>query len=253
MFRQLNRAQARDEGRRQLGIVPPIDSGGTSGALPTRFLKPTNAEMNTAWDKAIAYFSRKLRLSPNPGPLPVPVAAQTADGPYTVRLQTIAPFGSVNQIRSVRWQATGADAIDLTVTSEADLIRQRHVSENSTPGAPTSWWVDSGTLFVEPAPDADGELLVNAETAIWSQSATVDGEIPEVFPADHFPILIAKMCEILCLHFPNDAEMQKRLPAFIAEAQDGLGDMRLHFARESMTAAGQMNADIGRTAYGGYR
>jgi len=45
-------------------------------------------------------------------------------------------------------------------------------------------------------------------TALWGQSATLDGEYVNIIPADYHPIIVAKAVELLGEQIPNDLEMQ---------------------------------------------
>lgn len=255
MYGQLTRAQGRDAIRIKMGQIPPIYDGsaGAAGAQPTRWPRPLNAELNIFIDEAVAWFSTKLDLGSDPLPVSFPVPAQTADGPFVLRLQNLAPFGSVTSIRYVSWRESGGTAQMLDPVSQEEMDRDNVVLEESAVGTPRRFLVSGGNLLIDPAPEAAGELLIRSGSVLWREAATVDQEVCDIFDTDHFPYLWAKAAELCALQFPAEAEMQKRLPAFMATVREGLADMRWFFLRRNMGERGNMTAGTTRVPGYGYR
>lgn len=237
MYGVLNRSQWRDEIRRSLGQIPPIDTGGAVGGQPLAAQRPTNADCLWAQDQAVAFFSRKIpALAGDSESRAWPVAAQTANGPWSLQLQSIAPLGSVKNIYRVLWFPTGGQMVQLTQSSSERLDYDRTLIEADLAGTPMEWWIRNGYLLVRPAPSVAGEFLFQAGTCVWSLSGGVDAERPEIFNGDDFPVLVAKSAQLICQKYPEDSKIMRFLPIVSAQVQDGLIDMQNAYG---MRAAGQ--------------
>lgn len=206
------RAQHRDQVRRLMSIIPPIDQGvGVAGALPTRWPKPTNPNINMQLDFAIAWLDGECQLGGDATPISYPVAAQTGlnPGPFTINLQAIAPLGSINDIYRVSWiDGSGTNEDQLISRSREELDRYRMQEMTSPTGTPIYYWVEHGSLMVWPSPDANGTLFIMAGKALWSQSQQIDNEVIELIPSTYWPLVDALTVSLICAQQPMDMVLQ---------------------------------------------
>lgn len=255
MYGANTRAAMRDQVRRRLDQIPPIDDDPTqpAGAQPMRWPWPHNALLDAAIDDAVAFFSRKVKMAGDPLPRTIPIAAVSDYGPYAVDLQTIAPFGSVNEVRRSSWQPAGGSEFPLRSWDRQEMDRLRYGWMNTPPGTPRWCWYEAGSLMLYPAPAAAGSLLVMLGVALWTHADTSDGETLEIIPADHLPAVVAKAAHFVCTAPAADAELARLAPVLLAEVGDGLADMRALFSRRNRPRQPGMMADVGRVGYYGQR
>jgi hypothetical protein len=184
----LNLAQGRDAIRRMLGITPPADmNAGPPGAVPSDWPEPTNLVLNQCVGFAIQEINRQSEHH-NTTSLCVPVAAQTAYGPFSVPLSTIVgTVGNiVNDIQRVSWHG-GKDSILLVASSFTDLDRVNNQYDNAAPSTPQYYFVKEYSLCLTPAPDHAGTLHIYAGTGILAP--LTDSDYIDQLPFDYQEIV----------------------------------------------------------------
>lgn len=184
-------------------MIPPIDHGvGAAGAVPTRNPFPTNAALNNFIDDQVAEMSRAVKIAGDATPILYPLAGQSANGPYQIRLQSIAPTGSVNDVRRVTWLPDGINEVPLLRWNREELDRDRTGFMTQPPGAPEGYWEEFGVLSVWPSPASGGTLSIMFGKALWSQAQDVDGEVPEIIPSDFWPMIDYGAALLVCASQP---------------------------------------------------
>lgn len=255
MYGPLSRAQMRDQARRMLDQIPPVDDGGAEGAQPTRFPYPTNTELNTAINEAVAFFSRECRIGGDPVPRSMPLPQCTNLGPFALALQQIAPGGSVNEARGVKWATNTTTANPLRPRNREEMDRLLIGWESQVPGTPSDYWVEGGSLMIWPAPSCAGLLVLQFGTALWLQATNLDLEVLDVIPNDYLPVVMAQVVLNVAAKQPGDVEMVGRAKYYAGvvgdENRGGLSQMMAFFARRNRSYQSGITPMTGRI--GGYR
>lgn len=219
------RSQFRDQIRRKLQIVPPVDEGvGPEGAQPDNAPNPTNAQINDAFTQAIADINitcgwHQLDIS-------VPVAAQTATsiGPFCLELAGLTPnttgaaigdvLAYVNDIRRVLWTGASMTVPILLSPTNRDSLDRNDMSTYYaiTPGQPQSWYCEGYRLYLTPAQFEAGTLDLLCGEGVPDfrhDSSTLDH-----IPADWQGMFVDRTIFRLALMFTQDIEWQDRAAAY---------------------------------------
>lgn len=233
MFFIPTRANLRDGVRREFGQIPPIDNGaGAAGAQPVRNPWPTNPQINQQLDTAVAYVSRKGKLAGDFVARMLPVAATSSIGPLAINLQFLGATLSTNEIRRVAWYSgNGVSETLLTASTRFQMDRDRMPTMAQTPSSPTRYWTEGGRLLIWPAPSSDGTLSLMAGVALWSMSQNLDGELLEIVPTDHIPLVVFKTVSLLCGTQPEDRVLQRLKQAVDTEIKDNMEPDFVEWAR----------------------
>lgn len=242
MFGPFNRAQLRDVVRRNMGQVPPIDTGaGIAGAQPVRNPWPNNGLVNMMLDDAVAFVSRKGNLSGDATPRLINVAAQTTNGPYAIPLSSIAPVLSINEVKRVSWY-NSVDTADtlLKPDNRENMERDRLPTMSQQPATPQRYWQESSHLLIWPAPGSDGTLSLMLGQSLWSQSQTLDGELLELVPTDYIPLVTWRATFLVCATQPEDEVMRDTMALADRMVQEMLPDFIGFCQRRNRTFQGRM-------------
>ena len=254
MYEISTRADHRDQVRRILGQVPPVDDGvGAAGVQPTRNPYPTNSSVNAFIDDAVAWMSRKVKVTGDTRPRLWPVAASVAAGPFQIAIQQIAPTGVLNDVRRVAWLPDNQNEILLKHANREELDRTRMMLMTQPAATPRLYWVEFGTLSIWPAPQTAGTLSVMFSRALWSQSQDIDQEVIDVIPSDYWPLVDYKAAQMVCLQQPDDNVMQARLSFINAMIADTLPDFEAWARRQSWSWEASQVPETGRVGYYGGR
>lgn len=237
MYGPKTRAALRDDVRRAMSQVPPIDTGvGIAGAVPVRNPWPTNPLCNQMIDASVAFLSRKGKLAGDATPELIPIPAQTANGPLSLSLQDIGQTLAVNDVKRIAWYDSGGTVESLLIPDNREnLDRNLRSLMTQPPATPQRWWVEASRLQIWPAPQNAGTLSAMFGIALWSQSQTLDGELLELIPTDYVPLVVWKTVSLLCGTQPDDAVLRDLMQLADREIADMLPDFMAFCARRNRT------------------
>lgn len=250
------RAEHRDQVRRLLGYIPPVDDNvGVPGEVPTVNPWPDNPFLDVAIDDTVAWMSRKVKVAGDAAPILYPVPSQTANGPYQITLQQIAPLGVVNDVRRVAWLQDNQNEQTLRRWNREEVDRDRLSGfMTQVPGAPEAYWVEFGKLSLWPAPQTAGTLSIMFGKSLWSQAQTIDDEIVEIIPSDYWPIIDYRTALLVCLQQPEDMVEAPRAAMIQQMLNEILPEFESWVRRQSRMQEASMVPLTGRTGfYGGRR
>ncbi len=199
--------------------------------------------------------SRKIKIAGDSKPVLYPVQAQTANGPFQITLQQIAPTASVNSVRRVAWLQDNVNEQPLERWNREEQDRDRWLSlMTQQPGGPQAYWVENGVLSLWPAPITAGTLSIMLGKALWSQAQNIDSEVVEIIPSDYWPIIDYKTALLVCLQQPEDMVMAPRAAMLQSMMNEILPEFESWAARMSRMQEASMVPLTGRTGfYGGRR
>ncbi len=229
--------------------MPLIDTTGDpadAGAVPTRNLYPDNTSLNQALDEAVAWLSRKGRLSSDVVPRLIPIPGVTDDGPWHTSLSYIAPAYSTNEVRRVAWIPNGGQETQLIPDSRENMDRTRTSYMTQTPGTPQRYWTEGGSLLLWPAPQTTGILSLMLGKAMWSQAQEIDQEQVDILPSDYNPLVTLKATSLITSQQPEDQLMVVLKAAVDSELADGLLDFLAWARRQNRSLQPKMIAKTGR-------
>jgi len=219
----MTRAEMRDWIRRMLGIIPPVDTSDTSalpGQEPTQQPYPTNALIDQAIENAARHVNLSLGIIVDTTVRQISVAAQTADGPYRIGLDSLQTgSGSVWGVREAFWNNGSSDS-PLTPASFRDLNRDGEAWTDTEAGTPTRFIVEGLSLYLYPAPSAAGTLKLRCSTGLMGPRLDSEGFVglPDEL---HTELLYIALVE-LAVTLAGDVEMAQRARGFSDRAASGI-------------------------------
>jgi hypothetical protein len=213
----------RDAVRIALGLPIALDTPGGAPGDPGSMPRPNNALINRVFNLELAKLDGLKPLSPKRN-YTLPIAAVSGHfGPLEVSLnndgwQPRPGYAGLMQLYSAWWQygATQGNAQPITVTTRAQLEVEYRGNTTEREGQPLFAWMDHTLLFVYPAPQVSGSLLILAREGVAGVSD--DSEIITALPAN----VLAAFCDIGALKIakatPDDVEMRTRAQMLEPEA-----------------------------------
>lgn len=233
----MNLAEMRDWIRRQLGKTPAIDVPGIEDARPGQPApfqpEPSNALINQCIRNAVGVVNRRFGINVQ-SQVGVAVAAQTDDGPYSIKMDGFdnVPPGSVNHILRM-WYDDGSTSQKLKPVDFQDLNRSKVEYQTQDPSTPRHYWLNGYYVYVYPAPSTAGTLYAMVETGMLSP---VDDEDDfQALPGDHYETLLCIAAQEIARISAGDAEMQARanlLMPYMTDGQDALSKWAGRKSRE---------------------
>jgi len=214
-----SQADMRDDVRRLLAIVPPIDtSSGAAGALPTAQPDPDNPTINTAINQAIEALNRIVRVGPFTD-YTISVPAYTTDKRSVawVNVSTIEPPGGgvfhATEILDVLWTGTDGNTNRLQPQQYYGSTKAYTQFQQYKPATRPSQFITTGVqIGLLPAPTEAGILTFSAASG---QSALLtDTDVPAYIPDDYEFCLVYWAVMLLSAREAQSVEAQSRYPAF---------------------------------------
>ena len=216
----------RDGVRQRLGVPISQTTSGDPGTQP----RPTNTIINMVARDQAADLDATIGLG-TASVFTLPIAAQTAPGPYTYSLTGAAwvpavPAGGITSLRYAGW-SVGVDTSnyqDVKVSSLAATELDHSNYLNDAPSSPLRAWFDNGVLWVYPAPGMDGILSATVETGVGGLD---DDTTPfTLFPPNLQPAYMDIVACEVAASYPDDVEMRTRLQYLMPKAALGRGTIR---------------------------
>jgi hypothetical protein len=222
----LNRAQARDFIRREIGITPPIDTGtGNAGDAPANRPDPTNAILNQCIWTSIEQVNRRIGFAETTS-IQYPVAAQTTLGPTSIPLQNILSASSnlINDVRRAAWNGGVGDVQVLEAWTSDDMDKSGYQYDNMGPAVPQRFWVRAYTLFLSPAPASAGTLNLYAGMGVLPPISDSDyiQQLPESYQDIVWRGAAVKWLETCTQDSEAQARLQAIAPLFYQQGLDEL-------------------------------
>lgn len=226
----LTRAAFRDEVRRCLGIIPPIDvpgSGAAPGDQPSNSPKPTNQEINQALQNAVSDCNRDTEFHQDR--FDVPVTAQSSDllGPFFIELSTlnpnrvgvlVQPVARIITVQRVTWHPgelseTLTNQTLLTPVFRDSLDRSGTSDYYTIPAStPRYWFVDGYGLLITPAQNIAGVFQLTCATGI--RGLQCDTDTLDGVPIDYQNIFLYGAIMHVSIAETQDVEWKDRAGAY---------------------------------------
>lgn len=223
----LTRANMRERIRRdRLGIITPLQmslASAAAGDVPTYQPDPSNESINAAIEEALAELNSDIFFATGSSLIPISVAAQTANGPYRINLQTAissyTALGQINTTRHVHWTPTSGPVINLTPRTFLELNRDYQDIYNTPVGMPNFYSIEGYQILLFPAPSVVGTLYLEAGLSMLSPTSDTDtvGQLP----ADFMPVIMDMATVQLIPTLIGDVEMQARAQMLVPRAANG--------------------------------
>lgn len=220
-MRVMSLCEYRDAIRRDMGLPVASDKpGGKVGDPASTHPRPTNKLINQKLNNAVEQFNLEGGFSVANN-VAVPVAAQTADGPYAFSLWTIGasaglPQGAAYEVRRVRWDDGSGNRTPVYPASPEALERAHREVDNTPPGVPTLFWIEGNLFYVSPSPASAGTLYLKVGTGVLDFED--DNDILESFPASVQPGIEFLAVVLIAQSQPTDPEMQVIAEAYLPQA-----------------------------------
>lgn len=224
-FKLFTRAEFRDEVRRSMNIVPPIDVSlsNPAGAQPFNYPNPTNQQINQAFQQAISQTNREAGFHVTEYTLPVAAIDATTEGPFGIYLgdltpnttgSTVAfpPKGIINDVQRLLWLPAAAGSVPVLVLPKFrdNLDRSGNSSYYRTfPAAiPQFWYIEGYTLYVTPSQSTTGSYILTVGTGL-ANFACDDDTLDQV-PIDYQDIFTFGAVYLISIAQTNDVEADDR-------------------------------------------
>lgn len=203
--------------------LDPMAFGGPGEPSPNE-PDPTNLQCNLAIHDTISDINIKARLGGGDKTVALPIAAQTANGPYRVNLQTdfFPREAQINEVKRV-WWGTGNTPLRWTSQREQDALGIDFMTV--PPALPQQCWTNNYGLYLLPAPSTADTLYALLSTAL--QGPVSDDDIIPQLPADLYPVVLDGAGYRLCATQPDDAVMQERAKILGPRYLDGINDIKI--------------------------
>lgn len=234
----LTRAEFRDEVRRCLGIVPPIDdpaSGAQAGEQPTNAPKPTNQEINQALQNAVSDCNRGAEFHQDRFDIPVPAQVSGTLGPFQINLATldpntfgvlVSPIARIVSVQRVLWHS-GTQAnptsqpVLLAPVYRDNLDRGGNTDYFNVPASlPQQWYVDGYSLLITPAQNVVGVYQLTCATGI--RGLMCDQDVLDQVPIDYQNIFLYGAVFHVCIAETQDVEWKDRAAVYGARFERGI-------------------------------
>lgn len=234
-----SRAEYRDWLRRQLGIVPPRDEwlllqemGQTpdypmppAGAQPTDNLQVLNSTLNQVITNAANRVTVEARFPDAITFTDIPISAQTATGPLTLRLSGLPGFAdrAVVRIRRSYWQDSGStqsnwQQVTPVLLSQLDVQNDDYM--NQGPGQPFRVALEGDLLYIIPGPQSDGTFRLTVGTGALAPMNDLEGF--DGLPSSYDEQILYQALSEMAIIPTVDPEMRERAAAFLPLAERGL-------------------------------
>lgn len=219
--------------RLRLNIPTPMDMGlpgARIGDEPSFFKEPSNYKLRSAITSACQLVNRHIHLADMGSIRSLPIAAQTAMGPFQVDLGSIGGLAprSLNSIRrawwndgttSIRLRPVQLDRLDFT--ENANYI-------NDPTGTPRRFAIEGYTLYLDAAPASAGTFQFMGGCGVLPPQDEEDGY--DQIPTDYDPCINYIAIVEYGKSVPGDTEMLTRSQMYAPDAQAGLQTLASWFA-----------------------
>lgn len=236
----LTRAEMRDEIRRMIGILPPIDLvpsiGALPGAQPSNYPVPTNQQINSCLTNAISNINRECQYHVNVYNVPVAAGGTSTYGPYAISMEDFTPntsataiftpSGLVNNILRVLWTPQGGQPNNLIQPISRDNLDRSGVSnyQNLLPSQPTWWYVEGYTVYITPAQDAAGTYTFTCGTGLVGLQT--DADVLDQCPDQYQNTFYYETIKLIGMANPQDVELQSLVQTYGQMAEAGKRDWK---------------------------
>jgi len=199
-----------------------MTSAPPAGMQPTWQPDPSNYKIKSAIRNACSTVNRQINLTDAGSIRQVPIAGQTATGPYILDLAAVPGFTdrSINSIRRA-WWFDGTEThqrLIPTILSSLDRIESQYIGEAAS--SARRFAIEGYKLYILPAPSSDGYLEFMAGCGILAPDDDTDGF--DQIPTDYDPSVLYIALIELAKMLPNDVEMRSRAEAFAPDATAAL-------------------------------
>lgn len=243
-------AEARDNIRRRLGIVVPIDTTLTNaqaGDAPSWDPHPSNALLDQIIREACSYITTECGITDTGNVISVSVAAQTASVPYLVELSNLpgVPSNQVVTVKAAWWaDSTGSGDRPLYPQSFAARERVSWRDWSRAVGLPAWYAVDSYRVYIMPGPEAAGTLKLRVGLGLLAP----DDDISHFhgIPEDLVPRVLDVADFLLASVTPADVDMAARLPAFKLRCDDAVDALKRWWNGQNEGYQPRLIARVGR-------
>ncbi len=218
----LTRAEFRDQIRRYIGIVPPVDVplvGALPGEQPTNYPTPTNMQINQCLVDAIANINRECQYHVNTFRVPVAAADNASYGPFQLSMEDfvpntsatalVNPRGLINDIQRLLWTPSGGVPVIIQPITR-DQLDRNFVSQYyaTPPSQPNLYYVEGYSVFITPAQSEAGTYTFTCGTGLVGLSS--DGDTLDQCPDQFQDIFVYEAIRLLAMTQTLDLEAQER-------------------------------------------
>lgn len=243
-------AHARDEIRRRLGQVPPIDTsldGAQAGDAPTWEPSPSNPLLDQCIREACSLITTECGVVDNGNIISVSVNAQTDSVPYMVMLNNLTgvPSDQVVTVKGAWWaDISGSGDRPLVPQSFAARERVSWRDWSRAPGLPAWYAVDNYRVYVMPAPSTAGTLKLRVGLGLIAP----DDDISQFhgLPADYVPRILDVVTFMLAIVTPADTDMAARLPALKLKRDEAIEAIKRWWNSNNPAYQPRVIARVGR-------
>lgn len=221
----LTRAQFRDQIRRYIGIVPPIDVPNATalpGQQPTNYPVPANQQINQCLTDAIANINRECQYHVQAIDVPVPAADPTIYGPYQIDMSLFTTQTAlVNDIQRVLWTSSGGvPQIIQPVTR--DQLDRNFVSQYYAfqPSQPELYYVEGYSVYITPAQNSAGTYTFTCGTGLVGLQN--DGDVLDQCPDQFQNTFVYEAIRLLAMTQTLDVEAETRYQMYGQQALIGM-------------------------------
>lgn len=231
------KAQFRDQVRRILLQVPPVDAGGLPGQQPSAFPWPSNQQINDSIDQSISWINTRTGWNTAYTDLVVTqseVGQSTQIGPLALSLQQAtlldpnwSALGLINQVKHAYWTPTdGTTPYRLLPGSmeEWNTSARRYDWRGTIAGYPKWYWVEGNNLNILPWPTITGtvELLAGMGLGGFANDSDTMSELPN----DYQNVVLYQTVYLVCAANAQDSEAQSRAQTYYGMATAGISDLK---------------------------
>lgn len=214
-----SQADMRDDVRRLLAIIPPIDTAsGAAGAQPPAQPDPDNPTINTAINQAIEALNRIVRIGPfTDYTIAIPASTLTKRSFAWVDVSSIEPprHGVIHatEILDVLWTDSDGNTNRLQPQQYYGGTKGYTQFQQYKPGARPSQFITTGAqIGLLPAPTTAGVLTFSAASGI--DALLSDTDVPQFIPDDYEFCLVYWAVMLLSAREAQSVEAQSRFPIF---------------------------------------
>jgi hypothetical protein len=139
-------------------------------------MAPSNALLNQLIQKVVAEVNRRAKNTETNTPLQIAVAAQTANGPLSLRLDNVTSvYGQINKIKHAWYVPTGGTtSTQLVPASSEHMDASYPLWMDTAPGTPRIRWTSGYQMNIWPAPSTAGTVYVTASVGCFAGNSDQD-------------------------------------------------------------------------------
>ncbi len=197
------------------------------GAQPTWAMEPSNYLLDSAIATACGTVIRECRVQNALRFTDVNIPAQTAFGPFILRLDALPGFspGGVVTLRRSMWTTDVTAGTWYPVypvnLSQQDTYQSNYM--NDGPGTPFQIAIEGNLVYVLPGPDTDGTLRLTVGSGVLAPLTDEEGYdgIPEAYDDAINYIALVELAAMM----PGDNEMARRAQSFAPFAVQGISQL----------------------------